>query len=143
MRHIKKERHRYREIWGSRGFVVSLLVMVLFISVSVTKEVLRRVETRYEIQKLEEEVERLGSRNSEISDVIALLNTTTTQDKQARVKLNHQQAGEQVLMFPDRRQDAEIILPNSDRIDYILLNNYESNPSKWFNFFWNKITNTS
>lgn len=143
MKKRTREQNKYATFWKSRAFVVLLMVVVVFISISVVQELIRRVNTQYDIAQLEEEVARLESRNSQISDVIALLNTSTTAEKEARVKLNHQQPGENVVMFPERRQDNEIVLPDSDHIDYILINDYQSNPSKWFDFFWEKMTNTS
>lgn len=108
-------------------------------AVSVTKEVLRRIETKYEIQKLEAEVARLNQRNTEMKDLIAMLNTSTVQDKEARAKLGMQSAGEQVIMLPNRHQEKELVLPNSDTISYIPVSDFESNPEKWFHFFWDKI----
>jgi len=128
--------------WRSKGFVLFLLTILAFMSVSVTKEVLRRFETKYEIEKLETEVARLNNRNTEIEDVIAMLNTSSAQDKEARVKLGMQNSGEQVIVLPNRKTQKEMVLPDSDRISYIPVSDFESNPEKWFHFFWDKMDKT-
>ncbi len=139
----KKGANRYAVLWHSRGFVAVLLVVVVLISISVTKEGMRRFEMRQDIDQLETEVARLEGRNMEVQDVIALLNTSTAQDKQARVKLNVQSSGEQMVVFPNRQKPTEIVLPDSDKIEYIPVKDFESNPEKWFYFFWDRLSNTS
>ncbi len=129
----------WTRLWGSRGFVFFLALVVLFLGVSVTKELIRRVEMRNEIAQLELEVARLTDRNIEMSDVVALFSTSTQQDKEARVKLGLQSPGERVVIMPNRQGERDIVLPDSDRIEYIPVNDYETNPEKWFNFFWDKI----
>ncbi len=131
----------YRDMWHSKGFVIALIGITVFISVAVTKEVLRRLETMYEIERLEQDVERIGRRNTELRDLLAVMNTSSYQDKEARVKLNVQRPGEQVIIFQNRKSEAAIVLPDSDTVQYIPLDSYESNPEKWFYFFWNKMNN--
>lgn len=142
---MKKQRSKsdqYTNVWRSRGFILFLFFILVFMCVSVTKELIRRLETNYEIEKLEAEVARLQQRNSEIHDLIALLNTSTAQNEQARVKLGMQAPGEQVVIFPDQNTEQEIVLPNSDKIRYIPLTDYETNPEKWLHFFIYKFTKT-
>lgn len=136
---LRKKAQEYTSIWRSRSLLLFLSFAFLFTGFSVAKELIRRSETQHEIEKLEEEVARLEGRNAEISDVILLLSSSTYQDKEAREKLGFQSPNEQVVVFPDRKKQEEIILPQSDRIDYIPLGEYQSNPEKWFYFFWNKL----
>ncbi|MFC1598306.1 septum formation initiator family protein [Patescibacteria group bacterium] len=119
--------------------MISLIIIVVFIGVSVTKEVFRRLEMKYEIDQMETEIARLSQRNTEMKDLIGFLNTSSSQDKEARVKLGLQGEGEQVVMFPDQRSDQQIVLPDSDKIDYIQITGYKSNPEKWFYFFWDRM----
>lgn len=132
--------NRYIRLWRSRGFVVILLVVVVFLSVSVAQETVRRLQTKYEIEKLEADVARLEKRNTEIKDVIALLSTSTSQEKEARVKLGKQAPGEQVVIIPGTSEKKDIILPDSDIIEYIPTNTYESNPTKWKRYFIDSFT---
>jgi cell division protein FtsB len=142
-RGVSRPPHQFARVWGSRGFVVVLIAVNGFLGISVFKEVLRRMETQQEITEMQEEVARLETRNTELQDLIALLNTSSAQEKQARVKLSVQRPGEQVVMLPGQRQEPEIVLPNADRIDYLPVSDYTSNPEKWFHFFWDKIDKPS
>lgn len=125
--------------WQSRGVVVGLFVVVLFMSVAVTKEVVRKIETQYEIQQLENDVARLESRNTEMKDLIALFNTSSYQEKQARERLNAANSDEKVIVLPHRIQDTDIVLPDSDRVEYISLTDHKTNPEKWYTYFNEKI----
>lgn len=127
--------------WKSRGVVVGLMVVVLFMSVAVVKEVVRKVETQYEIQQLENEVARLENRNTEIQDLIALFNTSSYQEKQARERLNAADPSEKVLILPHRIQEKDIVLPDSDRVEYISLTDHQTNPEKWYSYFNQKLQN--
>lgn len=138
-RRIAPTEHLYRRIWKSKAFVALLCVTLVLMLISVTKETLRGIETRYEIERLEKEYVRLEQRNTELQDVIALLNTSVFQDKQARVKLGLRAEGEQVVVFQDQRRQTEIILPDNDTTEYIPVNDFQSNPEKWIHFFWNRI----
>lgn len=131
--------NRYLRIWHSKAFVFVLIGIVVFLGVSVTREVLRKLEISYETHKLEADVARLEKRNNDLKDVIALLNSSSIQDKEARVKLGLQAPGEHVVLFPDRDASNEVTLPDSDTIRYIPIRDYKSNPEKWFAYFWDKL----
>lgn len=132
-------RATYQQVWSSRGFVMLLCVVVIFMSISVTKEVIRRIQIEREIAAVESEIAKLESRNKEMSNVIALLGTSTNQEKQARVKLNTQKEGEQVIIVPNSGEDREIVLPDGNSLDDIPTQSDKSNPEKWFDYFINKL----
>lgn len=135
-RKSKKERNILQ--WRSKGVTVFLLVIVVLLALSVTKELIRRVEVRYEVERLEQDVARLETRNTSMRQLIDVMNTTTSQEKQARVKLGLQENGETAVVLEHRKADEEIELPDSDKIRYIPVNTYESNPEKWWNYFIDK-----
>lgn len=131
--------NRYQQIWQSRAFVVVLFVVLFFMLSSVTKEFARRYETRHDIAKLEADVARLSKRNSQMHDLIALLNTSTAQDKEARVKLGLQAPGEQIVIVSNAPVHGEIVLPDSDTIEYIPVQTTSPSPKRWFEYFKQKF----
>lgn len=128
-------RHKW---WQSKGLTIFLLVIVVALSISVAKELVRRVEMRYEVDQLQADVDRLRERNSSMQQLIGVLNTSTSQEKQARVKLGLQENGETTVILEHRKGDGSIELPDSDKIRYIPVSTYESNPEKWWNYFKDK-----
>lgn len=134
----------YMRLWRSRGFVVVLIVIVVVITSSAIKEALRRVETQKEIAVLEQEVQSMQQRNTEIQDTIALLQTSSYHDKEARVKLGVQKEGERVIILPGQQPNSDMHLPQEEQqnVQNDSPNPVESNPQKWIHFFWDKYTNT-
>lgn len=128
-----------KKIWSNRGFALGLLVLVVLMSVSVTREVVRRITVLNEIKKIEADVARLQKRNIATQDLIRYLGTSTYQEKEARAKLGLQKEGEKVLLFPADAPTPQIILPNADKIDYVVVSDARGNPAKWWGFFWTKL----
>lgn len=137
-RRSTRKKKQNTSVWRSKGVTVFLIVIVVMLGLSVAKELVRRVEVRYEVEKLEEEVARLEQRNGSMRELISVMNTSTSQEKQARQKLGLQADGEQAVMLDHRKREEEIELPDSDKIRYIPVNTYESNPEKWWNYFKEK-----
>lgn len=135
----KKKRQSNKILfWRSRGVTLFLIVIVVMLSLSVIQELIRRVEVQYEVEKLEQEVARLEGRNSGLQQFIDVMNTSTSQEKEARKKLGVQADGETTVMLDHRKEEKEIELPDSDKIRYIPVSTFESNPEKWWNYFKEK-----
>lgn len=131
--------HVAQRLWKSHGFIVVLMVVLGMVATSVVREMVRRVETLSEIQKLEEEITRLEHRNTAMNQKLAYLSTSSYEEKEARKKLNLQKPGEKVLIFPRTSDNETIILPDSDKIRYIPLGDAETNPEKWIRFYREKF----
>lgn len=140
-RQKRKQTQTKRKWWQSKGLTIFLLIVFIGLSVSVAKELVRRVEMRYEIDQLQADVNRLRERNSSMEQLIGVLNTSNSQEKQARMKLGLQESGETTVILENRKSDDTIELPDSDKIRYIPVSTYESNPEKWWNYFKDKSNN--
>lgn len=103
--------------------------LLIFISVSLIKEIVRRYEINREIAKLEEEVAELDARNTELTDLIAFFNTDTFLEQEARSRLNLQKPGEKVVIIPDIES-----IPQEEQKNNLSLS--LSNPKKWWNYFF-------
>lgn len=142
--HTSPSHHQYARIWNSRAFVLFLIVVLLMILSSVVREIVQRVETQREITRLEEEVAQLSQRNTEVTNAIALLQTSTFYEKEARLKLGVQKPGEQLVLLPDNANRGEIVLPSQHDASGGNASATEgiSHPRRWFNFFKDQYTNT-
>lgn len=129
----KKEEFSYRNILTSKYVLVAGLVILVLISISFTKELLRRYKINQEISELQTEVQTLEERNAELAEVIQYLNSTAWQEKEARTKLNLQEKGETVVITPyqnTNKQASETIIVSQPEPKV-------SNPRKWVNYFIN------
>lgn len=134
-----ERQHFLARMWRGQSFIVVLMIVLGMVMTSVVREMIRRVETLSEIEKLEGEVARLEHRNLVASQKLAYLSTSTFEEQEARKKLNLQKQGERVLILPSGNEERDIILPDSDKIRYIPVDNAESNPKKWIRFYREKF----
>ncbi|OGY85431.1 MAG: hypothetical protein A2233_02440 [Candidatus Kerfeldbacteria bacterium RIFOXYA2_FULL_38_24] len=135
----------YLSVWQSRAFVFLLGLLFIFVAISLIKEVIRRQVTQREISALEQEVARLTQQNVEIGDIIALLQTSSHQDEEARTKLGLQKEGEHMVMLPNNSLPSQNgSLP--DEFNQLELSTAPQkevgNPQKWLEFFLNKYNNS-
>ncbi len=124
--------------WNSRGFVIILSICFCFIALAVVNETVRFLTTRQQISALNRDINSLQTRNSQLRNLIVLLNSHSEQDKAARAKLGFQQPGEQVVMFPDTNEQKTTMITTTGA-EHVKIEDTskESNPSKWLNYFLN------
>lgn len=80
--------------WRSKLFFIVGIVLLVFISSSVVKEIVRQISIQRDIRRLEQDITQLEQRNYEISSLLQSLNSSSTLEKEARTKLGVQKAGE-------------------------------------------------
>jgi cell division protein FtsB len=105
-----------------------MLGLVMFIA---AKLFIQKHEVDSEISKLQSQADKLDQGNKELSDLIQYLNTPEYTERQAREKLNLKKDGEHVVVLPsdEDNQDGATQTNNSD-----------SNPKKWFDYFFGDRT---
>lgn len=120
---------------GRKKFVSSRLTVIIgvfllvFISVSLAKEIVRRYEVNREIKNLQSEISELEERNTELTSLITFFNTDAFLEQEARTRLSLQKPGEKVMIIPD--VDLTTEEEQKKNIELSL-----SNPRKWYNFFF-------
>lgn len=124
MNKIKKEKKFY-----SQFSIVFGIFLLVFISVSLVKEIVRRYEVNKEISQLETEIGRLESRNGELDQLITFFNTDEFLEQEARTRLNLQKPQEQVIIIPDLK-----LAPREEQKANLELS--LTNPHRWWNHFF-------
>lgn len=124
--------------WKGRSSLLILMIVFVFVSVSVLKEAVLRIERQQEVVQLEQEIARLEGRNTRIGDAITVLNSTSKQDKLSRTKLGVQKPGEQVVFFPGEYVGQEQVYETTDAEAVQAVVPVDSNPEKWMHFFLGK-----
>jgi cell division protein FtsL len=113
----------------SKIVLLFLLIATVFSCVRLISEVYRRQNISSEINKLRTQVEALQKDKTDLSALIAYLNTDTYLEDQARTKLGLLKEGESEVIIPDT---AKSTLSTNDRSDRTAL------VSWWDYFFSNK-----
>lgn len=129
---LKKKKFEPKKIYRSKLFLVGALIVVVLISISLTKEALRRHQINQDIQQLTQEVTDLEERNTELADLIQYLNSTSWQEKEARTKLNLKKPGETMVVTPGSIVEEEEVVEKIVLTDAL---KSRSNPQKWWRLF--------
>lgn len=123
-----------QRIWGSKLFVVIGVVVLIYFSVALGKEITRRVEVSAEISSIQDEIHSLEGENKDLNALLAYLNTDTLVENEARMKLGMQEAGESVVVVPveESDQQTEQLFKTAEQ----QAEDLKSNPQKWWEYFF-------
>ncbi len=124
----KKEFWLKRLFRSNMFFVLVLLLLSLF-SVSLFREIMRKLEIKNEVKKLETEVAELENRNTELQTMIQYFQTDEFIEKEGRAKLGYKRPGETVVAVATASQinPATSTAPGSGE---------RTNLQLWFDYFF-------
>lgn len=107
-------------------------VILVFITVALSKEIYRRYQINQEIQSVKNEIERLQKRNQELQALVDYLNSDSYKEIQARQNLGLQKPGEQAVAVqpPPPNEEIKAVSPSPNPQENL------SNPEKWWNYFF-------
>lgn len=117
--------------------IVFEVLVIIFLLIGTTKEVIRRISLRQEISILEKQIAELESQNRSLGEYVASINTESFQEKEARKRLNLQKPGESLLIIPETKTLSNEVPDNT------ILNTTakgKSNPIRWWRYFFSTST---
>lgn len=123
---------RLRKILRSGAFTVFALFVIVIIGISLTKEIIRKVEVNRQITELEKEIQDIEDQNAELSELVQYFNSSSFQEKEARSKLGLQGEGEMIVILPQELNEETAVESNQAVTDAS-----PSNLSKWKHYFFN------
>ena len=103
-----------------------LIVVLVFLMLLSGRIIFQKHDVQKEIARLEEKANEIEKKNTELSGLINYLNTDEYKERQAREKLNLKKEGEFVVALPKGSDDQN----TTDGTQQ------QSNPQKWFNYFF-------
>lgn len=110
------------------------LILLVFVSIALGKEIYRRYQINQGIDELKQEVDSLERRNYELQALVDYLNTDSFKEIQARQNLGLQKKGEvAVAVEPGvaiSSKDQGSTFASSEETKKI------SSPKKWWNYFF-------
>ncbi|MFH1598247.1 MAG: septum formation initiator family protein [Patescibacteria group bacterium] len=118
-------------ILSNKTVIVIGLIILVFLSIALGKELLRRYEISREIEQLETEIADLEQRNLDLDDLIDYFNTNSFVEKEARTKLGLQKAGETMVIFPETEGGTESAETAEAAADEAM-----TNLQRWWKYFF-------
>ncbi len=125
-------------------FVVNFIIIV-FLSLSLGKEVMRNNTIQSEISALQVQAAELADDNSNISALQSALESESYIEREARLKLGMKKPGENVVVIQDG--DSVVtgrgtVVDSSDPLGLVISDSSTdialANPTKWWYYFFNK-----
>lgn len=105
-----------------------LLALCLSAVAFVTVELyMQKRDVDSEVAKLTAQSTKLSTDNKQLSELIKYMDTPEYKEREAREKLNLKRPGEEVVVLPDSDSSGMVAGASQDS---------ESNPSKWFSYFF-------
>lgn len=124
----------WRRLVRSRAFSVTIILGIAILGISLTKEIIRKVQIQRQIQDLEQEINTLEQHNDELNDLITYFNSSSFQEKEAKVKFNLTAPGETVVVLPGSDQSTAA---QTNTTVAVTPTTAVSNVQKWINYFFN------
>jgi cell division protein FtsB len=128
-----RRRNKIEKILYNKRFIslVGFLVIIM-ISVPLAKQVSKRYYIDEEIKELEEEIEKIESKNGNLKEFISYLESDSFVEEQARLNLGLKKEGEKVVIIKESDLESSI---NSSKVEKENLN---LNIIKWWKYFFVK-----
>jgi len=130
-----------KKIFSSKVFLFLAILSLIALAINVGRESYRKHQLTKEIEKLEASIDRLEGRNQQLSDLMGYFSEESFLEKEARIKLNLQKPGEQVVIFSGLNgQNDKEQLPNSQANGQSNreVSDLTANCWKWWEYFFKR-----
>lgn len=122
-------------VFRSKAFTIFAAIGIIVIGISLTKQIIRKVEISRQIATLESEITTLEQQNAELNTAIEYFNSSSFQEKEARKKLGLKEEGETVVVLPNTTGASDTAIPTT--VAEATTETNTSNIIKWKNYFFN------
>lgn len=128
-----------------RFLIIVNVIVVVLLSMSLGREVVRSRSIGSEIASLQAQADELAARNIEISEIKTAMQTESYIEREARLKLGLKKPGETVVVIQEPDHVQEMALDGdvdaSDPLGLVLepdTPEQVANPARWWYYFFNK-----
>ena len=101
----QKRKSLFFSFISTKLFIAAGLAVLLFVGVSLGKELVRRHQISEKAKSFEAEIQRLEESSTELAGLIDYLKSESYQEREARLKLGLQKEGETVVVIPKSELD--------------------------------------
>jgi cell division protein FtsB len=124
-------KNNWQKIFGSRWFLLVLLVVAIFVAVAYGRAYYRDYQVRQEIVRLQNEVKKLEAKKIETMEILQYVKSNNFIEEKARTELNLIKPGEKMVIVASGTKigESELEKPKDYKQDL-------PNPVKWWRFFF-------
>lgn len=126
---MARHRKKIAQVFFSKGLFFVFVVLLLFFSFSLLREVKNKSKIKAEILSLEQDITKLDSDNEKLQSLIDYLKTDEYAELAAKEKLGMKKEGEKVILVTENEDE----LVRSVSVE----NRPSSNLQLWWNYFFN------
>ena len=121
-------------------FFASLLILVFF-SINLTKQIINRRDLQKDVDKLQNQIDSLQSKNQELAGLLDYFKSLDFVESEARTKLNLSKPGEKIIIVPENTGDQALGQPSfvSGLAGVQTTSDSVSNVQKWRNYFFKQV----
>ncbi len=124
-------KNHWQKIFGSRWFLLVLLVVAIFVAVAYCRAYYRDYQVRQEIARLQDEVKKLESKKIETMEILQYVKSSSFIEEKARTELNLIKPGEKMAIVASGTKSESGELGKAKDYSSDL-----PNPTKWWRFFF-------
>ena len=126
-----------KRILSSKLLLIISLLILIFFTLNLTREILNRRDLQQEIKLLKDELDGLKGRNQELATLIEYFKTIDFVETEARTKLNLRKPGENIIIVPAEQSSAETLASAAEGQILITAEVKDiSNFQRWWNYFF-------
>lgn len=122
-----------RKIYYSRYYLLFGVIVLFFSAAAFTKAYYQNYQIRQEINKLQEETEKIQAKNFELSKYLKYTESDTFVEEKARTELNMAKEGENIFVITGGAEDFSRQIKNE-----MVQSDSASNVHKWWKYFFQK-----
>jgi len=129
----KKPNIIIRIFFNPKFFTLCLLVLIIAISIPISKNISKKYQVDQEIKELKTEIAQMEASNKNLEEIIEYLESEQFAEEQARLNLGFKEPGEEVVVIDSEEKNVKNknIAPVSNN-----KNNNKSNLAKWWQYFF-------
>ena len=129
---MKQRDSLFFRIFSSKLFFGLFLIIVVYLSLNVYREVKQRIEVKREIANLKMEIENLSGENDKLNNLIKYFETEEYIETTSREKLGYKKAGEKIIVFTEEDSDSILSVHQEEKEE-----ENRSNIKLWWDYFFN------
>lgn len=136
----KKKHSPAARFFRSKAFVITLILVVLFVAYGYGRAFYQDYKIRQEIRQLQDDIRSLETKKLESLEILDYVTSDAFVEREARRSLNLKESGEEVYVLSDATSSASARAITVTEASDAHLNN----PTKWWYYFIHKdIPNNS